>query len=937
MADLEKSVAIIFEGVDQMGAGVDSATRQIDGVAGSVQKATEPMADLTKNVLAFQTALLATGVAVTGFAIKLAGDFDSQFREISTLIDEPTDSLAGFRQEILEYGRESAQSLGDINSAVYSAISAGVDYADSLDVVRKAEMLAIGGKSDLKSALIALEGPLNAYGAGAEEAGDYADALFQAVRDGITTLPELSASMSQATSLAANAGIEFGELLAAVSAITATGTPTSQAVTQVVSAISNMINPAKQARDLAAELNIEFGATALESEGLAGMMDIVAEATGGNTEQMATLFGSVQALQGVLTLTGEASDKFAVALENQENRTGAAQEAYTRMAGTVEQGTQRIQNAMTGALIAVGDPLLDEFTGIQAAIAEIFNAVGASITDGQLEGFVNQLESMMGGIEQTLSDVARNLPEALESADFSSFFNGIDMVREAISELFGGANLSSAEGLASVIETIGLAFETLSGYTAGAITALGPFLEQMANLVQFALELDPAWAVVVGTIGGASLALNTLASAVITFNGIVRPVLGSSGVIAKAAPLVSGLVGVLTGPVGLAAGVAITGAAVYTAGRDIMGFGANVDEATRELREQNRAIADGRLVWDFAVSDWVAAGEAQEDLATRMARMNREASDVILGIDRQAEAREREREARAMQEVEARYTDFDAVVEEAFKNSAAFADEQERTANGLRGVLEEIGPMENAWRQVNDGVFQQVTNIGELESAYAEVRAAFDKGLISQTQFDELTSYYESMRNGADTGAKAQQDLANEVLEGQEAILKARQAVLDYELSLEELASNERIKNFEISAGLQTAQLEADTARVEAAFNSISATIDNTGDVLQGLYGVLGSGDISRLQELGLEREIQRESARRDEAMRLEAELTREQIEQMRVRTDAIRNGGGLINISSDGLEPALEMVMWQIIEKVQLRASAEGAEFLLGLNGGGA
>jgi hypothetical protein len=39
-----------------------------------------------------------------------------------------------------------------------------------------------------------------------------------------------------------------------------------------------------------------------------------------------------------------------------------------------------------------------------------------------------------------------------------------------------------------------------------------------------------------------------------------------------------------------------------------------------------------------------------------------------------------------------------------------------------------------------------------------------------------------------------------------------------------------------------------------------------------------------------------------------------------------------MIQISSDGLEPALEMIMWEIIEKVQLRANAEGAEFLLGI-----
>ncbi len=56
----------------------------------------------------------------------------------------------------------------------------------------------------------------------------------------------------------------------------------------------------------------------------------------------------------------------------------------------------------------------------------------------------------------------------------------------------------------------------------------------------------------------------------------------------------------------------------------------------------------------------------------------------------------------------------------------------------------------------------------------------------------------------------------------------------------------------------------------------------------------------------------------------------------MEAKTKALQNGDGLIKIDSDGLEPALEMIMWQILEKVQLRANAEGAEFLLGIGGTG-
>ncbi|MGM0703889.1 MAG: phage tail tape measure protein [Pseudomonadota bacterium] len=933
MADLEKSVAIIFEGVDQMGAGVDSATRKIDSIAGSVESATRPLADFTADVLQFEAALLTTGAAATAFAVKLAGDFDAQFREISTLIDAPTDALSEFRGEILAYSSDSTQALGDINSAVYNAISAGVEYTDSLDAVRQSEQLAVAGRADLDQSLTVLVSSLNAYGEEMTEAERYSDLLFQTVRSGQTTLPELGASLSQVTSTAANAGVEFDELLAAIATITAGGAPTSQAVTQVRAAISSLIKPTSDATSLAEELGIEFNAAALKSEGLQGVLEEVERATGGNVEQIGRLFSSQEALNGALSLSGQSAERFAGNLEDMAGSAGATAEAYDRMADDISLGGQRIENAMRGALIAVGDPLLDEFGGIQQAIAEIFNAIGDSVQGGQLEGFVDQLESMFEGMEETLRDVARNLPDALEQADFSSFFDGIEQVRDAVASLFEGADLTSAEGLASVIETIGLGFETLSAYSAGAIQALGPFLEQLAELAGWLLELEPSTVAAAGAVGGLALALNTLSNATTAVTGVMRAFAGKGGVVASSAGILRTLVGVLTGPLGLVAAAGVAGKGVADMVTTFTGLDDRVDEATQEITRQNKAIDEGRLVYDYAIDDWVKAGEAQMDLAEWTRQSRRELTEMITGVDRQADARERE--ARMMAEVNAKYTDYDAMVEQAVRNSESFADEQERTAESLRGMLEEIGPLGEAWSEAGSGAYGYANNLADLQDAHGKIQAAFNQGLIDEEQFDELTEYYEAMRNGADEGARAQQALASEVLESEEAILKARDAVLEQERALEELASNERIKNLEIAVGLETARLEADTARIEAAFDSVDNTISDTGETLRGLtnnlaaFSSTSSSGYREMLEL-----VQNEEERRDKAIDAQAKLFEAQAESLQARTEAMQNGDGLIKIDSDGLEPALEMIMWQIIEKVQLRANAEAAEFLVGIGG---
>jgi len=42
--------------------------------------------------------------------------------------------------------------------------------------------------------------------------------------------------------------------------------------------------------------------------------------------------------------------------------------------------------------------------------------------------------------------------------------------------------------------------------------------------------------------------------------------------------------------------------------------------------------------------------------------------------------------------------------------------------------------------------------------------------------------------------------------------------------------------------------------------------------------------------------------------------------------------GDALITIDGAGLQPHLEGFMWEILEAIQIRATSEGAEFLLGI-----
>lgn len=940
MADLERSIAIIFEGVDQMGAGVDSATKRLDSIVGSAQGVVDPIANATMGLLKFEAALLAGGAAATALAVKMAGDFDAQFKEATTLVDDTGESLDKLRGDILAYGRDSTQSYEQINASVYGAISAGVEYTQSLDAVRQAEQLAVAGKGDLDSSLTVLVSTLNAYGDGMDQAERYSDLLFQTVRSGQTTLPELSASLAQVTKTASSGGVEFDVLSAAIATITAAGAPTSQAITQIRAAIASIISPTQGALKYAEELGVEFGATALQSKGLEGVLREVEEATGGNVESMAKLFSGSEALNGALGLTGTGAQRFADNLDAMANSAGATEVAYAKMADTVENNNQRISNAFQSLLIAIGDPLLDEFGGIQQAIAEIFNSIGASVSDGQLQQFVDLIEGVMDSLEQSLLDAAENLPDALEAADLSGFVGGFEAVRDAVAGLFDNADLSTAEGLVSVIETLGSGVNLLGEFTAGAIEQLVPFMETLAELVQWVAKLDPELVALGGAIGGVGVAASGILAGIGGFLTILKALAGSGGAVPVATRAIGGLVtslGKVAGPAGVAILATQGLLELKSTLEDFNEFKFNFsDELVEELDKTTGAqratteaglfsiqkLAEGYVSlsdyfgWgDEAEADFVQLSGAAVEAAVKVA----ESAGSIGG-----------KSAEDVKRIS------DAAVSAAVEVAAAGNQLRDGLAAIDSPLVDQIadlpGTLSDAAAALSSGEASIVATSEEIRDALTRVQDAFNQGDIDEQQYLSLTGALLELKDSSEQAAQGQEALTGEVLSSEDAILKARQAVLDQTLALEELASNERIKNMEFAVDFKIAEMEADAKKVEAILNATSTTISSTAEAAASMFETLGGGELSFGDRWLARDAIEQQLEIQEQAANQQGQLIEAQVEQMRARTQALQSGDGLIKISSDGLEPALEMIMWQVLEKIQMRANAEGAEFLLGL-----
>jgi len=907
---LEKTAKLIFKGDDQashvmasLGGHLDDFGSKVSGLNQSVADITSPFADLAGAALKAEAAIAVAGAAMVTMAVNQAGKFSDSFAEISTLVDTTDANLVTFKDSLLDYSKQSSFAFEEINDAVYQAISFGADYTQALDAVATAEKLAIGGKAGLASATELLSGTLNAYGEDVSKAGEYSDMFFTIVKDGKTTIPELAAHLSKVTGIAAAAGIPFGDLGSAIAAITATGAPTSEAITSIKAVISNIIKPTKDAADTAALLGVQFNATALETKGLDGLLAEIYQTTGGNVEQMGKLFGSTEALNAALILGADASGTFARALADMEKATGATDAAYKKMADNIGLANQNVINNARATMIEFGTPLLGSYRDLADGIVAIFQGLSISIGAGAFKPVFDELNKQSAEAAKFLNAMAKALPDAMKNVDLKGLLDSFRDLGKSIAGLFDGVDLTSASGLAAAIQELVNSVEGLTRFTAGIVDGAGPVIKtlvewaqgfndldsetqksagQMTGFLAIINQLTGPLDAVMGSVGGISSALNIFASA-----SLVRAITGAGGLSTALANVAAGagsLITVLTSKGGLLAVV-----------------------ATLATTEVFRAI--------LAFNSWQAAEEELEGSLQRGAVATQALADKYAEISKQTGY------------VITSSEDFHKLLNDGAIALNRQTGEYEKVITKTRDYSAEVEAAKDAnwdWSASNSDL---VDELGNLKGTVGNATDSLDAN--KQAARNTAAAYYELQGNTpAVAAAMAALDVGTE--KTTEGLKKVEEQTEATTLKLLELASDERIKAMEFTAEIKIADIEAVTKQVEATFASIDNTINSTGDLIGSLFGNLSDGAGSFSAKWSIEEQIEKENKIRKQAADDQHDLNVLQMENLRIRNEQLRDGGGLINITADGLEPELEAFMFKIIERVQVRVNEEAAEFLL-------
>ena len=341
-------------------------------VAKSIQSTGKNVSALGEKFALLSAPILAAATA----GAKLNSDFTTGLAKVSTLVDTTTVDMTKMRGELIALSNETGVSVTDLTEGTYQAISASVDAAKAVDFMKVSALGAKAGFTDMSTATDALTTIINAYGMETERASGMMDRLVITQNLGKTTVDEIGKSIGQVIPTAASAGMSIDELLASVASLTASGTQTSAAMTGMKAALSNIIKPTADAAKTAESLGLEFNQAHLAQVGWAKFLDEVKTATGGNIETMGKLFGSTEALNTVLSLTGNGANKFVESIDAMANSTGATNEAIEKLDATPAAQLEKAVNQLKNAAMELAQgltPLLARTSRMTKAFAEWLN------------------------------------------------------------------------------------------------------------------------------------------------------------------------------------------------------------------------------------------------------------------------------------------------------------------------------------------------------------------------------------------------------------------------------------------------------------------------------------------------------------------------------------------------------------------------------------
>lgn len=343
-------------------------------------------------------------------------EFDKGMREVFTLLPGISENaMAAMTEHMrffrIKYGTEAQAAT----QALYQAISAGEPPKDVFDFMDTASKTAIGGVTNIATAVDGLSTVVNAYGRDVITAAETADLMFTAVKKGKTNFEEMARNLYNVVPIASSLNLEFGNVTAALATMTGQGVPTAQATTQIRQMLIELSKAGTSVSETFAQAaGVGFREFIAQGNNVADALTIIEQVAISTDRGINDLFSSVEAGNAALALTGTGMEKFLSDLEAMKDSAGAYEAAFETMANSADFELNQIRELINVYIEDFGQAFVPMLQGINNILTSGFlDPLAVSVLMFVTAvGYVAQFSSILANVLAPLSPIIWGLTAA---------------------------------------------------------------------------------------------------------------------------------------------------------------------------------------------------------------------------------------------------------------------------------------------------------------------------------------------------------------------------------------------------------------------------------------------------------------------------------------------------------------------------------------------
>lgn len=380
------------------------------------EKFEKKLSGLQKTINAAGAALAGTMVALGASVVAVGKEFETSQKKASTLFGDVNVDVQNLNKNLIELSNQTGLAASDLSGALYSALSAGVevteDMAGATKYLESNSKLAIAGFTDVNTAVEATAKVLNAYKMDLKETDRVHGILIATQNKGITTVNEMSGVLAQVTPTAAAMNVSFEQVGASLALLTAQGTPTAQATTQLNALFAelgksgtigaNSMKKALEGTDMAGKSFSELMTNGVQ---LNTVLDAMSKYASDSNLSMIDMFSSIESGKSALSIAN-ASDTYNENMKTMMNTTGEVDTAYGKMMDTFENkgnmAIQKFKNLGITAYEKFEQPMKEALDSVNLGLDEL-------ATSSDFSEAVDGLANSFGGLVKTGVNLAKSV------------------------------------------------------------------------------------------------------------------------------------------------------------------------------------------------------------------------------------------------------------------------------------------------------------------------------------------------------------------------------------------------------------------------------------------------------------------------------------------------------------------------------------------------